>query len=88
MYWPLKMATILCPKMLATNYISTLCNTPKEQRSHLHCGRSLELPNVHEIAYMLSGSMSLEKYVILFETSVVQSLAETIKLWISLWKML
>ena len=57
----LKMAPICCPRTLVTNCQLTLHNTPEGLRSHLHCGRSLELPIVCEIAYMLSGSMSLKK---------------------------
>jgi len=37
----LKMGPIGCPKLLVTNYQSTVCNIPEESRSHLnHWGKS------------------------------------------------
>ena len=41
-FWPLKTGPISYPETLATNYQSILCNIPEEQRSPLHCGRSMK----------------------------------------------
>jgi len=38
----LKTRLICCPKMSVSNYQSMLCNFPEQQRTHLHCSRSLK----------------------------------------------
>jgi hypothetical protein len=49
------MGLIVCPEMLVTNYLSTLCNIPEEQIFHLHYGRGLK----SHIFWTLKGSLFL-----------------------------
>jgi hypothetical protein len=45
------MGLIDCPKLLVTNYQSTVCNIPEESRSHLHQWGKSEIMNdsVHTV---------------------------------------
>jgi len=47
--WLLKMERIVFPEVSVNNYQPMLRNTPEEQRSHLHHGRSLNLVNFIQI---------------------------------------
>jgi len=61
--WPLKMELIGCPKMSVRNYCYSLSSNPKEQSSHLLCGRSLKS---HVYVYVPFTSTSLWELLLFY----------------------